>query len=173
MYYQFVCVNQSQVMKSMSYEDHGARLTCLAQDSGCWAQQVLLQVISRSQTPHATKMIITFHHVIQFHLSGIFSVSTHISFPFSVLVKPVTFGKFVHFWPPWPVIWIAKWWQVCFCWASVWEAPLVGIPASSLLALKGRVSMYIYNIYIWNKHLCGYKSCVLLSFDKSWTTYNI
>ena len=30
-----VCVNQSQVMKSMSYEDHGAWLTCLAQDSGC------------------------------------------------------------------------------------------------------------------------------------------
>ena len=34
MYYD-LCVNQSQVMKSMSYEDHGAWLTCLAQDSGC------------------------------------------------------------------------------------------------------------------------------------------
>lgn len=30
---------------------------------------------------------------IQFHLSGIFPVSTHISFPFSVLLKPVTFGQ--------------------------------------------------------------------------------
>ena len=87
---------------------------------------------SNLQIPNSTRSK-NDHHIepchsipLEWYLS---SVNTHF-ISFFCPIKTSDTWQICSLLTPWLVIWIAKWWQVYFCWASVWEAPLVGIPAS-------------------------------------------